>query len=168
MSNQPMPYNAITDKLDRDLLFEFFWKFSFLECKLKRGGYIKKGSDDTANTDWHKFGVAIRGRFAEISTEDFNNAVRKLKELSPRQQIVENEQIGWRTIFQKPHISDEEFMLKLLRAVRNNLFHGGKYPDGPVEEIARDSKILISALNILDVYSNYISARTDSMLIAME
>jgi hypothetical protein len=34
--------------------------------------------------------------------------------------------------------------------VRNNLFHGGKYPDGPEFEVARDRKIIRAALAILD------------------
>ena len=41
-------------------------------------------------------------------------------------------------------------MLRLLKTARNNLFHGGKYPDGPIEEVARDRDVLCAALAILD------------------
>lgn len=40
--------------------------------------------------------------------------------------------------------------LLLLRTVRNNLFHGGKYPDGPVDEIPRNKAILGAALAVLE------------------
>jgi hypothetical protein len=49
--------------------------------------------------------------------------------------------------------SDERYLLRLVRDVRNNLFHGGKYPapTGPVDgEVLRNSKLLKACLTILD------------------
>jgi hypothetical protein len=46
--------------------------------------------------------------------------------------------------------SEEAYVLRLLKTARNNLFHSGKYPDGPIAEVARDRDILHTALTILD------------------
>ena len=143
-------YTDASDLLDRSLLFDFFWKFSVFECALKRGGFLKSGNSDAAEPDWNKFGEAIRGRFSEISTDDFAEAVLALKELSPHKQVVISGQLNWRKICPKTDKCEEEFVLQLLRVVRNNLFHGGKYPDGPVKEVAHDKKILRAALSVLE------------------
>lgn len=40
-------------------------------------------------------------------------------------------------------------MLRLVRVVRNNLFHGGKYQSGPFDEIARNENLLEAAITVL-------------------
>lgn len=146
-----MTHNMYSELLDRDLLFDFFWKFSVFECALKRRSFLKSGRDNApAEPDWYRFGESIRGRFSEICTDGFPESVNALKELSPQKQVVINGQLSWRKICRQPNESEEEFILRLLKAVRNNLFHGGKYPDGPVTEVARDRDILFAALSILE------------------
>jgi len=73
-----------------------------------------------------------------------------LKEASPRRQVVRDRQLGWESITRRVNESDEEFVLRLVKTARNNLFHGGKYPDGPAEEIARDRAILQAGLRVLE------------------
>lgn len=145
-----MSYDTPPNFPDQSLVFNFFWSFSVFECALKRNKFLRQGRDNAAEPDWEKFGESIRGRFSEVHTNGFSDAVEALMKLSPHKQVVKNGQLGWRKICQKPNESKEEFVLRLLRAVRNNLFHGGKYPDGPVTEVARDSKILKAALSILE------------------
>jgi len=74
--------------------------------------------------------------------------VEKLRQLSPRRQVVRNGRLGWAPIVRQAGESDEVYVLRLLRASRNNLFHGGKYPDGPIDEVARDRDILRAGLTI--------------------
>jgi hypothetical protein len=46
----------------------------------------------------------------------------------------------------------EKWILRLVRTVRNNLFHGGKYPypDEPINQPARDRKVLSASLTVME------------------
>ena len=138
-------------EIDRTLVFDFFWKFSKLERSLKEGEFLRAGRDQAAGVDWRRFGNQISGRFPQVPIPGFQEAVEVLKRLSPKRQIVNNNQLlDWETIERGSHEADEEFVLKLLRTVRNNLFHGGKYQAGLMEELARDQEIMKAASCVLD------------------
>jgi hypothetical protein len=145
-----MPYDAPPDWLDRELVLGFFWKFSVFECALKREGFVQAGRNDAAQPDWSGFGKLISGRFGEVRAKGFQAALRTLKEASPRRQVVRGGQLAWERVERQGAESEEEFVLRLVRTARNNLFHGGKYPDGPIEEVARDKAILRAALGVLE------------------
>jgi hypothetical protein len=147
---KPMPYEKTPDPLDRDVVLEFFWKFSVFECSLKREGFLRRGRYNTAEPDWKGFGEAIEGRFADVTIEGFAAAVDALESASPRRQVVRSGRLEWEPVVRQPGHSREDFVLRLVRTTRNNLFHGGKYPDGPVEEVARNKAILRAALKILE------------------
>jgi len=66
-----MTYRLPPDALDRDLVLNFFWKFSVFECALKREGYLKPGWNNAAEPDWNRFGRDIQGRFQQISSPGF-------------------------------------------------------------------------------------------------
>lgn len=137
-----MSYDAPPDSLDRSLVFDFFWKFSVFECALKREGFLRSGRNKAAEPDWKKFRKSIRGRFPEVILNGFKEAVRALIEASPCRQIVCERRLGWEDLFRMDDESEEEFVLRLVSAVRNNLFHGGKYPDGLITESPVTSKYL--------------------------
>lgn len=136
--------------LDRELVFDFFWKFSLFECALKREGFLRVGRNDGAEADWDRFSREIRGKFGAIAIPGFKEAVHELWRLSPRRQVVRDGHLGWDPVERRLDESDEGYTLRLLRTSRNNLFHGGKYPDGPIHEVAHDRDILRTALTILD------------------
>jgi len=139
------------DGVDRELVFDFFWKFSLLERSLKKEGFLRAGRDQAAGVDWSKFGKKVSRRFQQVPTAGFHEAVELLKRLSPKRQIVnDNQELDWELIERHSDNTDEEFVLKLLRTVRNNLFHGGKYPAGLMEELARDQEIMRAASTVLD------------------
>lgn len=146
----PMHYEASADPLDRDLVLDFFWRFSVFECALKREGFLRAGRHDAAEPDWNSFGKSITHRFSEVRTEGFQEAVLTLKMGEPRRQVVCNGRLAWKNLAQSPDDSEEEFVLRLVKTARNNLFHGGKYPDGGIAEIARDKAILSAALKVLE------------------
>lgn len=145
-----MPYDAPPDWLDREIVLAFFWKFSVFECALKREGFLRRGRNDVAEPDWAKFGKWICGRFRDVRSSAFPDALHTLIDARPRRQIVRGAVLGWEEIQRRDEESEEEFVLRLVRAARNNLFHGGKYPDGSIEEIARDKTILEAALAVLE------------------
>jgi hypothetical protein len=45
--------------------------------------------------------------------------------------------------------SNAAFILRCVCCVRNNLFHGGKFPTQPVPSPERDTQLLKSALDVL-------------------
>jgi hypothetical protein len=140
----PLPPSA----LDQTLVFEFFWKFSAFECALKREGFLKPAP--YADPDWKAFGKTIRNDFQKIRLADFSKSVEMLKQLSPKRQINRNGKLAWESVTRTKVESEEEYVIKLLKIVRNNLFHGGKYPDGQIVEVTRDRNILRAALNVLN------------------
>lgn len=146
-----MFYDLPPDSLDRNLIHEFFWRFAVFECALKREGFLRKGKNDAAEPDWEKFGECIHGRFIAVrGVNGFFEAVDTLKAASPRRQVVRDGKLHWDVLQQRPGESEEGFVLRLVKTTRNNLFHGGKYPDGPIAEIARDKTILNAALRIIE------------------
>ncbi len=136
--------------LDRDLVLAFFWTFSVFECALKREGFLRAGRSNAAEPDWDRFGREVQGRFARVSVPGFKEAVEELRRLSPRRQVVRDGRLAWDPVTRQEGESDEVFTLRLLKTARNNLFHGGKYPDGPIDEIVHDRNILRAALTTLD------------------
>ena len=102
------------EALDPDLVLEFFWKFSFFECALKREGFLKRGRRDAAEADWDRFGREVKGRFAQVAVPGFQEAVNELKRLSPRRQVVRGDgRLGWDPVVQRDGDSNEEFTLRL-------------------------------------------------------
>jgi hypothetical protein len=145
-----MTFKLPPTDLDRDLVLNFFWKFSVFECALKREGFLRAGRNNGAEPDWDNFSREVQGRFAQVSIPGFAEAVGKFRQLAPQRQVVRNGHLGWDSIMQGDGESDEAYVLRLLKTARNNLFHGGKYPDGPIEEVAHDREILRTALVVLD------------------
>ena len=145
-----MTFNLSAAALDRELVLDFFWKFSVFECALKRGGFLRTGRNKVAEPDWDRFGREIQGRFEQVSVAGFKEAVAELTRLCPQRQVVRDGRLGWDPIARQEDESDEEFTLRLMKTSRNNLFHGGKYPDGPIDEIAHNRKILRAAITTLD------------------
>lgn len=144
-----MSLPAAIDHLGRELLLEFYWTYSALEYGLKRGGFLRSSHDGVASPDWNRFGVALRGSFTHVASPDFHQAVTEIAELSPRRQVVRNGQLAWAAAQPRGADSVEEYTLKLLRTVRNNLFHGGKYPDATAAELSRDRTILRVSVVVL-------------------
>lgn len=139
---------------DGELVLEFFASFSRFECALKRARFVKEGPYGCAIPDWNKFADKHEGRFVGIADQDFEKARSYLLAAPPQEQKVDaGVSMGWRWMPNHPQgtESDERHLLRLVRDVRNNLFHGGKYPTGDVrEEDLRNRKLLEACLTILD------------------
>jgi hypothetical protein len=88
-----MSFPLPSDSLDRELVFEFFWKFSPFECALKRSGFLRKKK--SAEADWDGFGAQINGKFSTLGSPSFDEAVTKIKKLSPQRQMNNNGELAW-------------------------------------------------------------------------
>jgi hypothetical protein len=135
--------------LERDLVLDFFCVFSRFEYALKRAGFAKK-KRDSVSANWVKFGRYVTSRFeAEVSPE-LREAVNYVKDNAPMTQTIDSRGLGWRETQQSRNESDLEWVLRLVRTVRNNLFHGGRSPEWIGSDPNREIKLLRSSLVILD------------------
>lgn len=135
------------DTLDRRLIFEFFVRFSVFEYALKRAGFICRGEGAKAN--WGRFADTIQGQFKGVARPRFQKAIAFLLAHPPRRQIVRESRLCWGPARPRKQNFDEAYILDLVRIVRNNVFHGGKYPQEQVAEVARNQALLQSALTVL-------------------
>ena len=70
--------------------------------------------------------------------------------MPPKRQIVrEDGSLTWEDL-KRENVTAIRWLLKIVRRVRNNLFHGGKYPYTPLPEPARDTQLLESSLIVLE------------------
>ncbi|TNE26533.1 MAG: hypothetical protein EP349_09885 [Alphaproteobacteria bacterium] len=137
------------EHLDKTLIFSFFEKFSKFECALKRAGF-HKGDEDKIEVAWDKFANSLNSDFvqklgaAEECTAIFKNP--------PKKMVVRNGNAGWKPEGNECPASpnDNQTLFVYVRRVRNNLFHGGKYPEGPVQTPERDGQLLKSCMYILE------------------
>ncbi len=107
-------------------MFEFFAFFSRFEYALKRAGFLKNG--DKAEPCWDRFANSVRNRLFTKADSEFQAGREYLMRKPPDTQVVVNGGLGWRSTPKGDGESDEQYLLRLVRIVRNNLFHGGKYP----------------------------------------
>ena len=140
---------AIVPKEHRDLVLRFFLVFSRFEYALKRAGFIN-GSSDSVQPSWDGFSSRYRSTFDPSLTPELRAAYDYFVANPPRKQIFDGGALGW----SEPQIRTTEppftWLLLMLRSVRNNLFHGGKYPIAPIQDPARNPALLQHSLIVLD------------------
>src|SRR6185437_6656536 len=132
--------------IENDLVLEFFVAFSRFEYALKRAGFAT-GNEKGVKADWDCFGQNLRRTAAAEELAPVLNCCTYLRQNPPKKQILRAGQLAWND-GRGPSRSDIERLLIDIRCVRNNLFHGGKIPipDGPVEEEARNKRLLHDSL----------------------
>jgi hypothetical protein len=139
-----------------EIVLQFFANFSRFECALKRAGFVKGDRNDNALPDWCRFAKErLDARLADISDKEFIKATSYLLQKPPRKQIFvkSNKSMQWQANSKRSGEGEAEYLLRLVRDVRNNLFHGGKYSpaDGPVSgQALRNDQLLQACLTILD------------------
>ena len=129
------PYRELFDKLFnerlldhldvKETLIEFFVVFSRFEYALKRAGYVS-GNDKRASANWDKFASDMEDAFRPDQTAELQHAVAYLQDSPPKKQVVQDDELGWRDSIPSGNEPRLKWLLKLVRTVRNNLFHGEK------------------------------------------
>jgi hypothetical protein len=144
-------------RTSRRLLLEFFLNFSQFEYALKASGYFRRtnkirnnrlGPPD-ANPDWPRFGEEMRNVFQIDRTEELLQACQYILDDPPRKQVIINDSAAWETSVRFQDESDVEFLLRMVRCIRNNLFHGGKHNIELHEDTQRTELLLNNGLVIL-------------------
>jgi len=146
MSGKPLLVDSFG--IDKDLVLEFLCAFSRFEYGLKRAGFAR-GNASRVKADWDCFGKTLRTLSTEQCAPVLRSCAYILQE-PPKKQVLRDGHLAW-SAAADTSVSDIERVLIYVRRVRNNLFHGGKFPvpDGPVEEVARNTKLLQDALAVL-------------------
>ncbi|USX27246.1 hypothetical protein NHH73_02795 [Oxalobacteraceae bacterium OTU3CINTB1] len=128
------------------LAFEFFFRFSRFEFALKENCYLEDEREGRqAKPGWSKF----EKRFEEHYV--LSDAGKHIIELSPQRQVV----AAHRALKFVPESfndnpSDLSKVTRLLKNVRNNLFHGGKQTPVGWDNPARISLLLAVGIELLE------------------
>lgn len=146
--------SSVETAVDKELLLEFFLVFSRFEYALKASGFFKRHPTDPprwpkAEPDWDSFAVSLRDTFNPSATDDLRQACEYLRDSPPNQQVILDDAVAWETPVRPDNETDIEFLLRMVRCVRNNLFHGGKYNIAVHEDTVRTEMLLRSSLTLL-------------------
>lgn len=135
--------------INKDLVFNFFIVFSRFEYALKRAGYLKFDKNGV-HPDWEKFASELKPRFKSFVTQELEPSITYLKDNPPKKQVVKNKSLDWNVAHDNQKQPIINLLIIYIRRIRNNLFHGGKFPMRPIEEPARNEKLLNNSLVILN------------------
>ena len=144
----PEAIQRIANDSERQLAWHFFLFFSRFEYALKRQKLIQAKSKD-ARPAWKLFAKEHAAAFASTNDPRLKKAIEYFKCHPPKKQVHEDRKLRW---------ADPEFfpggpllpwLLEQVQIVRNNLFHGGKFPEKAVPDPSRDRILIENSLVIL-------------------
>lgn len=138
------------------LAFEFFFWFSRFEYTLKENGFWKSHQDGAkADPGWEDF--VDRWHAGFVMTEE---AVRLLTD-PPDRQIVMHNRLEWRPVCLTDCTSDMQRVVRLVKTIRNNLFHGGKHGSKQWDNAKRTKQLLTDGKAVLDQLADLASFQGD-------
>jgi hypothetical protein len=136
--------------LNKDLILRFFIVFSRFEYALKRTGYSKSDRNNGAWPNWDKFASELKLRFNSSTTQELKYAINYLKDNPPKKQILKHNRLDWKDTKYDQRQPLIIMLICYIKCIRNNLFHGGKFPLHPIKEPARNKLLLKHSLIILN------------------
>lgn len=133
--------------LDHDLLFEFFLTFAQFEFALKTADFVT-GDLREAKPDWPRFGASLD---LGMARQDPNcaAAVDYLGLHPPWRQVVTANGLAWDSSVGFTRLDRMDQVLDLVRRVRNNLFHGGKFNNEVHSGPGRNELLLRHSITVL-------------------
>ena len=134
--------------IDLKLLTAFTGVFSRYEYALKGSGFAKGGANKV-DPDWDAFAQSIADKFDDLDEPRFREAVIYLVTNPPRKQVLDAHGLGWKdSPPDSAHRASAQALL-MVRRVRNNLFHGGKFwmPEFRIKD--RNEKLVKASLAVL-------------------
>jgi hypothetical protein len=147
-----LPMSEISNQIfetlgpDKEIALEFFAVFSRFECALKCCGYVTGREGKEAKPDWDKYADDLE-KDSKLKKEIEEEAAKYILVEKPKKQIKKGKKLDWDD---KADESGLKLIFILIRRVRNNLFHGGKYKCqiSPYDK-RRDEKLIRTCLIIL-------------------
>jgi hypothetical protein len=146
-----MPFPEPSTLVDRDLVFNFFWRFGALEAALIADPQFRQVRKKNLAPDpgWGQFTKALEEDLRAWESPSFREAATTLLDCGVRRQVVRDDAVDWELLTPAPSGSRVAFTIDTLICVRNTLFHGGKFSAREMA-IARDTRVLRAAINVLD------------------
>ena len=146
-------------QVDSGLLLDFFLTFSRFEYALKATEFHKRHPEKPpkfppAEPDWDRFAVSLRDTFDAGASSELTEACKYLLDSPPNQQVICGEVPAWETPVRAESDANIDFLIRMVRLVRNNLFHGGKHNVELHEGTERTEKLLKCSLIILQACLN--------------
>ncbi|RYG10867.1 MAG: hypothetical protein EOO07_21465 [Chitinophagaceae bacterium] len=122
--------------------------FSRMEYALKAAGYAL-GSAQKVESDWDRFANEIHEQFSQIETQEITEAKTLLLNNPPRKQVLKNERLVFQNQVVDQNQRNTQQIIRFVRTVRNNLFHGGKYIPNGEQEVGRNEALVNASLLVL-------------------
>lgn len=139
------------------LAFDFFYWFSRFEFALKENNYLKNRKPGSpALPGWSEF----VGRWHEAYEPSVE--AQALLDARPEQQVVEAaDELKWRPVDLSDCKSDLARVVRQLKTVRNNLFHGGKHGGAGWDDPERTELLLNSSIQVLGQFAGMAGLEAD-------
>lgn len=138
-----MRYEEVPEEL-KDLAYDFFFWFSRFEAALKEGRYLRRTDPgDPAEAGWDRF--QNRWRETYVSGE----AAAKLMDANPKKQVVGLTDLEFRELSFDGDAGDIDRAVRLVKTVRNNVFHGGKHGADHWDDPERTKLLLGLTIHVL-------------------
>ena len=137
---------------DNITIANFFFVFSRIEYALNRARFTTH-QNGKAQPAWDDFADKLDEVGCRLdASPELKAAIKYLRSKPPKKQTVKNGNLSWKLLEQQNE-TETQWLLLLVRRVRNNLFHGGKFPEdsgGEVEEPGRDRELMKNTLIVLN------------------
>jgi hypothetical protein len=140
--------NEVHDRVNPNLLLEFFLTFSRAEFALKNSGFVR-GNERKVSPNWDSFAASIKHTFTKHKSDELREAANFILDNPPMQQVLRQNTLMWETKVSDENLMEIEVLIRLVRLIRNNLFHGAKHNVTPFENTDRTSRLLKSSLIVL-------------------
>lgn len=145
-----------------DLACDFLGVFARSEYALKAAGFAD-GDEKKVKADWNAFAKGIANSFDPFKSQGLRTAVDYLLTKPPKKQVLKNNALEFSDAPPDKNQSQTQQVLLMVRRVRNNLFHGGKFLPVPTGDPDRDKLLVQYSLTVLraciplhnDVSRNY-------------
>jgi hypothetical protein len=124
--------------------------FSRAEYALKSTEYAI-GNEGKVDPAWDRYANEIHDDFIKIKDKRIVDAANYLLSYPPRKQVLAGNKIRFIDQTVDRNQKSTQQVIRMVRTVRNNLFHGGKFLPNGEQEPGRNQELVASSLIILKV-----------------
>jgi len=131
-----------------ELAIEFIAVFSRMEYALKSTKFAT-GGEKRVEAAWDCFANKYDEKLLAIDEPDLKEAINFLLTQPPRKQVLQDGEVSFIDQVIDDKQKKTQQLILMIRTVRNNLFHGGKYLPTGENEVGRNRKLVESSLIVL-------------------
>ena len=134
--------------MEPEIAIEFIAVFSRMEYALKSTKFAT-GHEKRVDAAWDCFANKYDEKLLAIDEPDLKEAMKFLLTEPPRKQVLQDSKVSFIDQVIDDKQKKTQQLLLMVRTVRNNLFHGGKYLPTGENEVGRNQKLVESSLIVL-------------------